>query len=379
MRAERLRRAYLAVAVLWLNLCLSLALLNLLALALPERPAAAPFGPAGDSQVHRAYPLLGPGEIERLLRESVRDFVYEPYTQFRERPFAGRYVNVDVHGFRVGRNQGPWPPDRRHLNVLVFGGSTTFSYGVADEDTVASHLQARLQTLRPPREVRVYNFGRGAYYSTQERVLFEKLLAEGVRPDLAVFVDGLNDFFFYDDRPAWTPVLEEVVAQSGRAGGSPYLAALRALPASRRIAAWLPAPDVREAMAPARAPRADDAALIERVLERYLANQRLIEAAAEAHGVRAFFVWQPVPTYRYPPADREPAQRYGRHAYSRFGYPRMAALREAGRAGDLLWCADLHGDGSGLLYVDLVHYSPRMAERLARCIADGLRERRALP
>ena len=26
--------------------------------------------------------------------------VYEPYTQFKERPYRGKYVNVDENGFR---------------------------------------------------------------------------------------------------------------------------------------------------------------------------------------------------------------------------------------------------------------------------------------
>ncbi len=378
MRLPPLRRTYRALAFLWLNACLGLLLLNLLALALPPPLPAGPFEALAADALRRVYPELGPDEVDALLRESARELVYEPFTQFREKPGAGRHVNVDARGFRLTRGQGPWPPESRFLNVLLFGGSTSFGYGVRDGDSVASYLQAELGALAPPRAPRVYNFGRGAYYSSQERVLFERLLAQGVRPDLAVFVDGLNDFFFYDDEPAWTAQLAESVAEARRAGARPYVAALRALPLSRLIAARLPAPDVRASMAPAAAPRTDDPALAARVLERYFANRRLIEAAAAAHGARSLFVWQPVPTYRYRAPDGAPAQHYGRHEHSRAGYARMAELRAAGRAGDLVWCAELHGPGKGPLYVDQVHYSPEMSERLARCIAEGLRERGAL-
>ena len=69
--------------------------------------------------------------------------------------------------FAIGRNQGPWPPDDHDYNMFVFGGSTTFGYGVPDEQTIASHLQEVL-SHQTAREVRVYNFGRGMYRSSQE-------------------------------------------------------------------------------------------------------------------------------------------------------------------------------------------------------------------
>ncbi|GAG17525.1 unnamed protein product, partial [marine sediment metagenome] len=125
------------------------------------------------------YPDLEPDQIERLLAETwTRPHAYEPLTQFTERPYRGEYVNITEMGYRLGRDQGPWPPEDRPYNIFVFGGSTTFGYGVADDQTIASHLQRRLGE-RTTREVRVYNFGRGMYRSSQERVLFEQLLVSG--------------------------------------------------------------------------------------------------------------------------------------------------------------------------------------------------------
>src|SRR6185436_5392660 len=84
------------------------------------------------------------------------------------------------------------------------------------------------------REPRVYNFGRGAYYSSQERALFEKLLVGGTVPDGAIFLDGLNDFMYYDDRPAMTVFLELMVDR-WKGGGTerPWPAALLSLPVVR--------------------------------------------------------------------------------------------------------------------------------------------------
>src|SRR6185503_15185425 len=104
---------------------------------------------------------------------------YEAFTQFCERPFHGRFVNVSENGFRVSAQQGPWPPDADNFNIFLFGGSTTFGYGLPDSQTVASYLQDDLAARSSP-HVRVYNFGRGSYVSEQERVLFEELLLAGV-------------------------------------------------------------------------------------------------------------------------------------------------------------------------------------------------------
>ena len=95
-------------AILWLNACvlfLAANLAALLVLALRERPARMthPFDP---KLLRRFFPTLGDQELADFVRENVQTFQYEPFTQFRERPAAGRYVNVHPAGFRVSRDQG---------------------------------------------------------------------------------------------------------------------------------------------------------------------------------------------------------------------------------------------------------------------------------
>ena len=149
----------------------------------------------GESKLAAVYPGKSHEVIQDLLRETwSRPYLYEPFTEFKERPYRGNYVNVDEHGFRFSKNQASWPPDPMTFNIFVFGGSKTFGYGVSDVETIPSRLQEILrQTLGKP--VSIFNFGRGYYYSTQERILFERLLAEGHIPTLAIFIDGVNDFY----------------------------------------------------------------------------------------------------------------------------------------------------------------------------------------
>jgi hypothetical protein len=76
---------------------------------------------------------------------------------------------------------------RTGANVFVSAGSTTFGYGVPDDQTITSHLQEPLPPVGE-RTVRVYDFRHGSYCSTQERILFAKRTALGYVPDLGDFL-----------------------------------------------------------------------------------------------------------------------------------------------------------------------------------------------
>jgi hypothetical protein len=128
-------------------------------------------------------------DINVLLSETwnIRDggWVFEPWTGFRERARAGRFVNVDEFGIRpnAGRGSG-----LAALNgaIWMFGGSTTFGYGVADAETIPAYLQ-RISHQD------VVNLGRGYYYSAQENRLLRDLLVAGLVPSRVVFLDGINE------------------------------------------------------------------------------------------------------------------------------------------------------------------------------------------
>src|SRR6516165_10527591 len=171
--APRMKRLYVTTAIVVFSLLVIAVALNIMAIGVSfvraslrtANPVAQRYG---DERLAKVYPGKTPQEINDLLSETwSRPFIYETFTQFAERPFRGRYVNVDAAGFRFSAGQGPWPPDPRALNVFVFGGSGTFGYGVADSETIPSRLQEELRR-RNGQPITIYNFGRGSYYSTQE-------------------------------------------------------------------------------------------------------------------------------------------------------------------------------------------------------------------
>jgi hypothetical protein len=126
-------------------------------------------------------------------------FIYEPWVGFAEPPFNSKLVNVDTdaHGFPIRHTINP--NNDLHLpivSIFVMGGSPTFSYNVSDEHTWASHL-SRILNKKAQAEgagfnVQVVNYGKAFYYPSQETALLVDLLKSGQRPNLIIFLDGVN-------------------------------------------------------------------------------------------------------------------------------------------------------------------------------------------
>lgn len=367
---DRLAAGWRALALLCLNTVVAFLLVNLAAVAAlsfyQRPPGALQYGL---EKLARVYPGWSGKDIEALLRETwSREYVYSPFVQHREGVTRGRFVNVDRHGFRHSANQAPWPPAVESFSIFVFGGSTTFGYGVADDETIPSHLQRALagSCWGAPQ---VYNFGRGNYYGEQERVLFEALLAEGRSPDVALFIDGLNEWKL---APKYTTRLDYLLRESD---GRLVLRALKTLPVVellRRLRGEASnAGGSAEGEEPARQ-------LAELALARWLRGKRLIEAAAAEFGIVPLFVWQPVPTWGYPLEHHlfavESGASLARHGALRQGYALMDRRRttapELEPAGNFLWLADLQRGRAEPLYVDAVHYTAAFSEDIARRIAD---------
>jgi len=352
-RFARLARGYRTAAVLFLNTCLLLALANGVLWLLgwpPEQSldslANRVLGKYGQSLIQSAYPHRTLEEIRQLHAETwAQLLVYDGFAGYKEPARKGRHVNVDVNGFRHVADQGPWPPDTNRFNVFVFGGSTTFGYGVADDETIPSRLQEQLRQHWRSNEVSVYNFGRAYYYSSQERVLFERLLVGGFVPDAAVFIDGLNELIAARDEPMRP---HHLTAESDAEHGG-----LRRLPLARLIDRWLSGSSRRRHLQGTGLDQILSDDPVDACRLRLERNHRLIRRAAAAFGVRPLFVIQPIP-YHLPNRASMPFGRIGNDMEESLLYERMDRDRKAGATEpDLMWAADLHVGQRGILYVVL--------------------------
>jgi hypothetical protein len=339
-----------------------------------------------NASLRSVYPGMDAESIHRLITETwSRSYAYEPLTQFKERPFKGRFVNVSEAGFRVSKNQGPWPPDPENYNIFVFGGSTTFGYGVPDDQTIASYLQDYLSEFTT-RSVRVYNFGRSSYISTQERVLFEQLLLAGFTPNMALFIDGLNEFAF-PAGPAETERLRAVF--DTKPSGIDRWHFVEHLPMTRlahfirrsAVGAFTRRPQVApENVQPTPAfddGKYHDPAVIAGVIARYFENKKLIETVAAGYGAKAVFAWQPIPLYKYDLKYHLFATGdFGTNFFARYGYSYIERRVQEKPAGEnFLWCADIQESLAEPLYVDKVHYTAKMSRLIAATIGAQIVER----
>ena len=379
-RLKRVRRVWTVVALVVFNTLVLFAGLNLacwLAFLVKDNLwAPPPTNPVRQRypgiSLRPVYPNLTDAEIDALLSETwSRSHSYEPFTQHKERPYEGRYVNVAPHGYRVSDPDAPWPPPKENVTVFLFGGSTAFGMGLPDNQTIGSCLERQLSESLD-RKVHLYNFGRGYYYSSQERALFTKLLAEGNVPDVAAFFDGLNDFILAE--PAYTARLMKVM--DGETEVPEILGQLPLVRAARAAGNWM---SVRPGAPPnVRAPATEER--VARVIDRYLINKKMIKALGEEFGVKTIFIWQPVPTYKYDIAyhrfTSNSPWRDGSGERTRRGYEYFAELlREGDPDPHFLWLADIQEDLRESLYVDQVHYTGAMSRLIAERTRELLSER----
>ena len=116
--------------------------------------------------------------------------MYEPLTEFKEKPKNSKFVSVSELGNRCIKInlKNCKPAEGGENEIWIFGGSTVFGYGVKNDETIAAYLNELIT------DKRVINFGQGYYNSNQSRIYFQNLLTFLPKPHAAIFLEGFNDF-----------------------------------------------------------------------------------------------------------------------------------------------------------------------------------------
>jgi len=135
---------------------------------------------------HRNEYMLGWYDVDSRDKDQAREvldafneveLVYEPFGEFAEREQSSRFLNVERSSWGARRRRTPGTPSP--ARIACFGGSTTFGWFVADQETWPAAIQGE-------------NWGHGSWNPLHEATLFAALLRAGYRPQVAVFMDGLN-------------------------------------------------------------------------------------------------------------------------------------------------------------------------------------------
>lgn len=318
------------------------------------------------------YPQLSIEEIGRLHEETwTRGLEWgHPILFFREKTFQGQLVNVHRAGFRYSVDQGPWPPSDSFFNIFLFGGSSVFGYGVEDKSTIASFLQKELErTIPGDRPFKVYNFGQGYYYSSQERLLFNLLLEKVPAPDMAIFLDGLNDIWSITF-PDWARVEKRPEIHKRPESILNRLPVYQLILQIRQEKAQMAGEFIKNR------DELDYGPVLQEAITLYFDNMSAISQRATKLGIRTLFFWQPIPLYKYDLRYHLFYQGdFGWHSHANQGYQLMAERVRSGNVPtSFVWLADMQETMHEPLYVDLVHYSAKMNRAIAKKMAITIRQ-----
>jgi hypothetical protein len=263
---------------------------------------------------YNACKEFGPAYVADVLDDfdalADKGFIYQPWVQFSEPLFKGTRVNValDEWGFPIRRTINP-PTDGSTpvIRILTLGGSTTFGYNVADEHTWPSFLSQilneRARASGRHALVEVVNYGRGYYEPSQEMVLITDLLKSGHRPNLVIFMDGVN-WGPREDIPQWSRKLEcQFVQAQQPVSDWAHVKSLRldwlpmarfAKSISQRFGSH---PEAKNEDDQDPTPTDED---VDRMLKRFEQDRRISSAICRTYGAKSLFFIQPDAMYNYP-------------------------------------------------------------------------------
>jgi hypothetical protein len=388
---EEYIKAYRVIAFQTFNTIVLILLLNLVlaGLFLVRDPFLKKKGPV-DPRVSfyrekfadlQAYTRISPTEANKYLDEQDAmgsiGFQYKPWVQFQNPPFHGTFLNVNEQGFR--KTKEPRPYSGEPIKIYVFGGSTTFGYGVPDDDTIPSFIQKILEDKYPNNSFLVRNYGQGFYYSSQEMLLLLSLIKNGDIPDCAIFIDGANDTAQHHlghDEPWFTSKVRQL--WNTKNGTSPKI---------QSDLSWIPMVRLAEGLSrrlfPVKsndikqrdsrnglAEKGKDRRMVDYIVQRYTSNIKIIRAICREYGIKSFFVWQPTPFYKYDRSLHRTFPYQGSIAEHWGGvYSRMKGYSKA----DFLYLGEMLWGVPEKVFVDDVHYNERYNEKIAARICDRLR------
>ena len=293
-----------------------------------------------------------------------------PYSYWTVEPFDGAYINVDQSG---RRHTPSYTEDPAAPRIYFFGGSTMWGLGARDAYAIPAQVAKLLAERDYPAQVQSY--AQTGYVSWQDLLLFQAQLALDNAPNLAVFYQGFNDVYAaYLQGGAGLTLRENLRVNDVELGrlvrsGQPVL---------RPFDADISDYDWRLVTSGSATPGA--------IAERWLANRRLIRAAAAEHGVRVLFVWQPALFAKAARTDGE-QQIFDDIDRQEPGfvdlYRDVVGIVREGPASDstsdTLFLTDLFADVSEGIFFDRVHITEignrQVAESLVEPIINALVER----
>ena len=296
----------------------------------------------GFENLKKAYPNWQENDLYELLKEtSDWPMVYEPFTCMAHAEKKGRFINHDGNLRNSGIDN--YESTQNKKTIWIFGGSTALGAGSPDWNTIPALIQKNISN----KVYRVINYGRGFYFSTQEKILFLQLLEKNPSPEFAIFLHGLNDFHFGTGAPEFTDQINKVFLRGDK---------------------------INKKVSPGKEKNIKTQA--EDVLQRLKVNREQINAVCKEKNIMYLEVIQPVPLYDYP-SDlfifNSQKHNFGRHYLHKLGYQLLNQKHEyCFKSKNILNLSSLLKNSQKISYCDAVHYTEETNNLIAEAIVSHL-------
>lgn len=143
--------------------------------------------------------------------EHLYQFVYDPYKAILPAPdfIDTRGVRHDSVGFRRSEEVSK-EPAAGTFRIFLMGGSTAYGLGtlwthiykdaevLTNEQTIDHYLERQLSEALPGRHIEVINAAITSAWTHQHLIYLNQTILD-YHPDMVLFLDGFNDFFFFNE------------------------------------------------------------------------------------------------------------------------------------------------------------------------------------
>jgi lysophospholipase L1-like esterase len=222
--------------------------------------------------------------------------IWAPFIYWKSKSVSGKYINVK-RNLRATWDSKLVTHNMDIASIFCFGGSTMWGWGARDNHTVPSYI-AKDCHVHVSNPVTVINYAQLGYVSSQCLITLITLLQRGIRPNLAVFYDGLNDIFsayqagiagvaqnefnrkFQFESTFKQKIYEQIQNRS-------YLCrSLKKIATQSNAAMGTMNPQKTFSIHPKTLARC--------LIDLYIENTKIISALGKQYGFRCLFYWQPV-------------------------------------------------------------------------------------
>lgn len=283
-------------------------------------------------------------------------YEYQPWVDFKNIDYKGKWMNIENNVRRSIPDSYINPASKDTVLIYFFGGSTTFGFNVADFETIPSMFVDLYKERYPnAKSVKVVNYGCPNYYTHQELMLFTNLIYEGHKPDIAIFFDGLNDFWFgkmlYYNQSFYSFYFR-------KAYFSPQ-------PPSTRDKWFQDSLQNLFKTYPGMAEKDFD----DRLIGNFFQNIENIKRVATLTNTKTYFFCQPVPFFDYPNQLNDPM--VFKDTTTRFNYIYPVVEKLGDSVSNFTFMGHLLKDEkSGYPFVDGFHYAPRIHKKIVAKMMD---------